>query len=477
MLLAGIMSLQQASLTPIETNATTDAVELRGASQAIQSNPHREVILSGPARSSKTFGILYKFHHACEQTPGLRCLFIRATRESMTDSVLATFEKDVVPPLHHILLTGGQRHSRHSYRYLNGSEIVCMGFRQSGKDQTEKIMSTEWDLIYVNETPELIESQWEKLTSRLSRFTLGYAQLVGDMNPPPASHWTWKRERDSKLEILASQLIDNPRWWQDGAWTAEGQQVYDTLNALSGPLRDRLFLGKPASYEGLVYGNFGLDNITDQEPDPDLLYGLAVDDGYIDPRAILFIQRTPTHLLVFDELYHRKHLEETCLKETIEVCGLHFKWLYYDPDGNERDALPAEVDPANVVTLVSPDIDPPDLTGRWRRKPKRLPEIAIVSHEAPALHARFRHANIPARVGVHPIIQGIPIVRQLICDGNDHRTLLVHRRCVNLIEEITSGYKFPPDTVTRRNEEMPVDENNHALDALRTFVWMRLRTR
>lgn len=401
-------------------------------------------------------------------------MFLRATRESMTDSVLATFEHDVVGELHSIVLQGGSRRTRHSYRYENGSEIVVAGFRQSGRDQTEKIMSTEWDFIYVNEVPELIEQQWEKLTSRLSRFTLGYAQIVGDMNPPPTSHWTWKREREGKTLILTSQLIDNPRWWQNGAWTPEGVQVYDTLNALSGPLRDRLFLGKPASYEGLVYDNFGIDNLTDLEPDPDRPFMLAVDDGFIDPRAILFVQQTPTHVLIFDELYHRKHLEEVCIRETIEVCGLHWGWMYYSPTSEAFDELPAAIDPHDVMTFVQPsESDVP----RWTRRPKRLPELAVVSHEAPALHRRFRQANIPARVGVHPIIQGIPIVRQLICDGNGARALLVHRRCANTIEEITSGYRYPPETVLRRNEEMPVDENNHACDALRTLAWVRLRNR
>ena len=437
------------------------------------------MILSGPARSSKTFGILYKLHRLCEAFGGLRVLFIRATRESMTDSVLATFEKDVVGDFHPILLSGGKRHSRHSYTYETGSEIVVQGFRQSGRDQTEKIMSTEWDFIFVNEVPELTEDQWQKLTSRLSRFTGGYAQLIGDMNPAPPGHWIWRREREAKITILTAQLIDNPRWWQNGDWTPEGRQVDETLNTLTGPLRDRLFLGLPAAYEGLVYDNFGLANLTDQEPDPLLPFGLAVDDGYIDPRATLFIQQTPTYLLVFDELYHRKHLEETCLREAIELCGAHFGWIYFNPVGEEVPAeeLPPGLDPADLRTVIQGLADePPDPDRRpWYRMPRRLPEIAIVSHEAPALHARFRRANIPARVGVHPIIQGVPLVRQLICDGNDRRALLVHRRCANLIEELTSGYKYPPETVTRRNEELPLDENNHACDALRTFVWVRVR--
>src|SRR5512141_2472219 len=114
-------------ISPQATNLTMDSIripELRGASLAIQTDQRREIILSGPARSSKTFGILWKFHYAAMQNPGCRFLFLRKTRESMAESVLAAFEHDVVGDQHFIVQGGARRSGRHSYQYDNGSEIV-----------------------------------------------------------------------------------------------------------------------------------------------------------------------------------------------------------------------------------------------------------------------------------------------------------------------------------------------------------------
>ena len=220
-----------------------------------------------------------------------------------------------------------------------------------------------------------------------------------------------------------------------------------------------------ASAVGLVYGNFTVENLTDDEPDPELPIELAVDDGYIDPRATLFIQKQPNRILVFDELYHSRHLEETCIKEAIEVSARVYGWKWRDAKGEPviGDKIPQNGEGEELL-----------LQG-WSRS-TRLPEIAVVSHEAPALHTRFRLADIPARVGVHPILNGIPLVRRLICDDNERRVLQVNRRAQHFIEELTEGYKFPDDDEARNNNEKPIDANNHACDAFRTWVWLRARS-
>ena len=101
----------------------------------------------------------------------------------------------------------------------------------------------------------------------------------------------------------------------------------------------------------------------------------------------------------------------------------------------------------------------------------KLPELAVGSSEAAQLHRRFREANIPSRGGTHEILQGIKVMRQLILDGNGVRSLMVNRRCKNLINEATNLYRFPDGV--RRDSEKPEDKDQHALDALRYWVWMR----
>ncbi|MCB0042871.1 MAG: hypothetical protein KDE23_24465, partial [Caldilinea sp.] len=66
-----------------------------------------------------------------------------------------------------------------------------------------------------------------------------------------------------------------------------------------------------AALEGLVYGTFNEGNICDEEPDPEKPIEIAIDDGYYpDPRATLFMQNKGTHILVFDEMYQYRTLEE-----------------------------------------------------------------------------------------------------------------------------------------------------------------------
>ena len=55
-----------------------------------------------------------------------------------------------------------------------------------------------------------------------------------------------------------------------------------------------------------------------------LPFEVAIDDGYIDPRAMLFIQRQPGgDILVFDELYQTKTLEEKTIADILSPAHRH----------------------------------------------------------------------------------------------------------------------------------------------------------
>jgi len=190
---------------------------------------------------------------------------------------------------------------------------------------------------------------------------------------------------------------------------------------------------------GLVYSDFGAGNIESREVNPEIPVELACDDGYVDPRAILFIQRTGTEIYVFDEIYHSHHLAETCVEETIQKCGDYLGWV--DDE---------------------------------KTRPVKIPEIAIGSPEAKEQQERFRKADIPYRFRPHKIVEGIQVVRRLIKDGNGYRALKVHPRCRNFISELTQGYRYPEEG-SRSSDEVPVDENNHASDAFRYWAWVRAR--
>ena len=232
-----------------------------------------------------------------------------------------------------------------------------------------------------------------------------------------------------QFKYLKALPKDNP-YLDDDYW--------ETLNSLPDRLRAAWRDGNwYTAVEGLVFDTFTEANIVDEEPDPELPLELGIDDGYVDPRATLFIQKKGTHVLVFDELYETKTLEETTIRNIEHKC---------DDYG-------------------------------------RLPEIAAVSHEATALRRRLREANIPARNWMSVKVggggstrrQAIQKTRALICDGHQYRALHVHQRCKNLIDEITTGYRNKPDPAGGYQDQ-PADGNDHACEALEGWIWLRVRS-
>src|SRR6266702_1318417 len=132
-----------------------------GACLALLRDKGPEVLISGPAGTGKSRACLEKLHIAAERYPGMRGLILRKTRASLTEAALVTFESHVVP-VGHPILKGPSRAMRRSYRYPNGSELIV-----NGLDDPAKVMSTEFDLAYIQEAIECTENDWEMVTSRL----------------------------------------------------------------------------------------------------------------------------------------------------------------------------------------------------------------------------------------------------------------------------------------------------------------------
>jgi phage terminase large subunit len=76
------------------------------------------------------------------------------------------------------IAAGASRRMRQAYHYPNGSEVVL-----GGLDKPSKVMSTEYDGIYVQEAIELYENDWESLTTRLRNGVVPFQQLIADTNP------------------------------------------------------------------------------------------------------------------------------------------------------------------------------------------------------------------------------------------------------------------------------------------------------
>jgi hypothetical protein len=346
--------------------------------------------------------------------------------------------------------------SRNEYRLapVFGGGVIAL----RNLDDAAKYMSAEFAMMAVDEVAKNPEKVFHILRGSLRWPGLRETKFVAASNP--AANWVrlfWlehnlpkelKGQEDAFVFIPALP-DDNPNLSED---------YWRELDSIPGSLGRAWRHGDwYAAAEGLVYEAFGEGNIVATEPDLSRPFELAVDDGYIDPRAILFIQELPNgDVLIFDELYQTKRLEEQSIRDVMAKCAGYAK----------RD-LP---DHWNTMDLTQCLV--------WcKQNEVPLPRLAVASHEAVALRDRLTAAGIKAVNWLSrqnpekgsTRMAAIRLTRSLICDGQGHRSIHIHRRCRSLMDEISMGYRYPEGK--NGLEEEPEDGNDHACQAMETWVW------
>ncbi len=201
-----------------------------------------EVLIEGPAGTGKTRACLEYINLLCEDYAGIRVLICRKTRKSLSESVLQTFEDHVLGKGHPAIVGDARRQNRDFYEYPNGSYIAI-----GGLDNPDRIMSTEYDVVYVAEATEISLKDWDALNSRIRNKMMPWQQAIADCNPGSQFHWLNQRANAGKMKRLLSRHEDNPH---------VDEPYLERLRDLSGPRRDRLYLGLWVSEEGLVYDNY-----------------------------------------------------------------------------------------------------------------------------------------------------------------------------------------------------------------------------
>ena len=229
--------------------------ELCGNNKRAYKDHHsQEYLLAGPAGTGKTLANLCKLLQFGGDHPGSRMLIVRKTRVSLTETALVTWERDVLGGGHPILSKPLSRSHRHEYKYPNGSVLVT-----GGMDNPDKILSSEWDLIYVPEATDLDLLDWETLGSRLRANAGPYDQLFGDCNPTTPGHWLYKRCQAGRCKLYSTTHYDNPRYfdYRRREWTEAGRRyIMGRLQQMTGHRRDRFLRGLWVAAEGLIYDNF-----------------------------------------------------------------------------------------------------------------------------------------------------------------------------------------------------------------------------
>lgn len=390
---------------------TEVTVETRGAVSALFSRRDREVLVSGPAGTGKTVGCLWKLHLAALKYPGMRGLIVRKTGTALAASAMVSFQKHVLGAGNFgVTFFGGSRLKPAQFEFPNGSAIVV-----GGMDNADKIMSTEYDLVYVNEATELDADDWESITTRLRHGVMPYQQIYGDCNPGPPSHWLKRRCETGKTLELPSKHEDNPRFHDGTIWTPEGLEYLSTLDALTGHRYQRLRLGKWVAAEGLVYPSFHPDQIR------------AVDcDGWGTVMGLDLGTRNPTSMHVYRYAGDRIHVESEFYRT-----------------GLGSDEVEAEAE------------------ARYRAAKA---EWIVVDPSAAGLIVTLGGKSLSVRKANNDVIVGISRVTSVL------PSITVDPSCVNMIAEFES-YAYPTGGHTQK--DAPVKANDHSMDELR-YVTMEL---
>lgn len=398
-----------------------------------------EFLLCGPAGTGKTIGNLTLLWHYATEYDGMRGLIIRKTRESMTESVLNTWEKRVVP-VDHPCLAGAVRSNRKSYRIKN-SEIIVLGLRSGGRDATEKVMSTEYDVILVAEAIELTEDDWERLTTRLRNGRMPFQQLIADTNPSHPKHWLNLRCKAGKTTLIDTRHEDNPTLWDaaNGRWTEFGKKYIARLDDLSGARKQRLRYGRWVQAEGVIYEEWDstLHVIDPFEIPKDWVRYLVVDFGFTNPFVCQWWAKDGDgRLYLYREIYQTKLLVEDAARQIIALS-----------EGEPR------------------------------------PEKIICDHDAEdraTLEKYLQQITVAATKDVSPGIQAVKSRLQKAGDGKPR--LFVMRDAVVSVDQELVENKLPVCTEDEVDgycwndkvlKEQPIKENDHGMDPMR-YLCMEL---
>ncbi len=317
--------------------------EARGANLEALKSKALKIVLAGPAGTGKTRVLLEKAHQLCLRTPGVKCLIVRQTLVSLTASGVQTYEQDVAPEAiadGTVTFFGGSIRKPPAFLYSNGSSISL-----GGMDKPDKVMSTEYDWIYVIEASEVSVESLEKLSSRLRNGRLnGWHQLALDCNPQQPTHPIKIECDQGRMLMLHSRHEDNPRFFDKaGQMTPAGIEYMGVLDALTGVRYLRLRKGIWAAAEGVIFDEFNAAvHVVDRfEVPADWRRIWAVDFGYVHPFVWQDWAVDPDGALVLVREIHRtKRLVEDHARDIKQMtAGVKPYAVFCDHDAEDRATL------------------------------------------------------------------------------------------------------------------------------------------
>lgn len=438
------------------TTTVEHAYSSRGAARELFRARDDEVLLCGPAGTGKTRACLEKLSGMCWKYPGMRALLVRKTFTTLSSTVLEEFRAGVIREFLDagvVDFYGGSAQQPAQFRYSNGSVVLL-----AGMDNPTKILSSQFDLILVEEAIELTENDWELLTTRLRNGRVPYQQIIGSTNPSTPTHWLKQRCDRGVTRLLQTRHEDNPRFFdRNGRILPEGTSYLRRLDTNTGVRHARMRRGLWVSAEGMIYD--GLEPAThfiDPFPvPPEWPRWWSIDWGFTNPF----------------------------------VC----QWWAEDPDGRAylyREILMShrtvDVHAEQIMRIVCPGGDLVDgrYTGGEWVEPK--PRAIVADHDAGDRATFTKVTGLGTKTAKKDVQVGIQAVQRRLKPAADGRPRLFLMNG-SLVERdpLLDEAKKPCSTIEempgyiwdvgkgKQPKEQPVKEDDHGCDGMRYFVMER----
>lgn len=470
------MSALRSRLGPTHGGAQVQRVHRyhpRGSARALFLCKASEVLVSGPAGTGKSRACLEKIHLMCKKYPGMRALILRQVLSSLTSTGLVTWRTWVIDQdllSGEVTYYGGSQEEPAQYRYRNGSVVVI-----GGLDKSIKIMSSEYDVVYVQEATELTEETWEMITTRLRNGKVAYQQLIADANPNAPTHWLKQRCDRGATVMLHSRHEENPVLFDEitvsetgeirYTMTARGKAYMRILDGLTGVRRLRLRDGKWVAAEGVIFAHFDESiHVVDRWilwpetglPPDDWTRWWVVDFGFTNPFVCQMWAEDPDgRLYLYREIYRTGR---TPFEHAHDII-----------------ALVTEPDPRHVP-------GPGDVAASGRIWIEPRPRTIICDHDAAGRAELRKQLNLGTRPADKAVAVGLDEAqmrfkerRIFICRdarvGVDPELEAV-KRPTSTLEEIP-GYVWEPPAPGRPPKETPVKDNDHGCDCIRYIAKYR----
>lgn len=416
-----------------------------------------EILFAGPAGTGKSRACLEKVHLMALLNPGMRALICRKTLASLGSTALVTFEEHVAKEhlaAGELKWFGGSPKEAACYKYRNGSVIVV-----GGMDKSMKIMSSEYDLVYVQEATELTETDWESITTRLRNGKVSFQQLMADANPDVPTHWLKVRCDTGKTQMVASKHEDNPTLFhpKTGKITPGGAAYMSKLDALTGVRFMRLRKGVWCAAEGLIYEEFDPAVHIHKKifrPPVSWTRYITVDFGYTNPMVVQFwAEDEDGRLYLYRELYQTKITVDEMAKKIKAAMNLRYeprpRQIICDHDAQGRAVLERELGMSTTAAKKT------------------------VADGIQAVKRRMAISEEDGKPRIFFCAEALIEKDPLLADA---------KKPTCALEEVV-GYIWDRGTAKAQNDgkppkEEPVKENDHAMDALRYMIAERdLRNR